>query len=84
MLPHRRKLRVGYADVFMAERGEHELSLECTGQQIGQVLQTLHTLLGAQASGARQRVTATSSYSLVSPSYIECAHPGITESSVAR
>lgn len=54
----------------MAERGEHELSFERTMQQIGQVPQILQTLLNAHVSSARQRITATSSYSFVSPSYI--------------
>lgn len=62
----------------MAERGEHELSLERAGQQIGQIPQTLQTLLHVHGDGVRQRVTATSSYSLVSPSYTERALPRIT------
>lgn len=55
----------------MAERGEHELSFERTMQQVGQIPQILQTLLDAHVSSARQRVTATSNYSFVNPSYIE-------------
>lgn len=62
----------------MAERGEHELSFERAVQQLGQIPQTLQTQLGAHAGIARQRITATSSYSLVSPGYIERSHSGIT------
>lgn len=65
-------MRVIQAYVFVAERGEHELSFERAVQQLGQIPQTLQTQLGAHAGIARQRITATSSYSLVSPGYIEC------------
>jgi hypothetical protein len=78
MLPKIRELRVIHAYVFMTECGKHELSLERAVQQIGQIPQTLQTLLDVHAGVARQRVTATSSYSLVSPGYIECATPEIT------
>jgi len=71
VLPDISELRIIHADVFVAERGEHELSLERAVQQIGQIPQTLQAQLHAHAGNARQRVTATSSYSLVSPSYTE-------------
>jgi len=71
VLPDISELRIIHADVFVAERGEHELSLERAVQQIGQIPQTLQAQLHAHAGSARQRVTATSSYSLVSPSYTE-------------
>jgi len=67
VLPKIRELRVIHTHVFVAECGKHELSLERAVQQIGQIPQTLQTLLDVHADGVRQRVTATSSYSLVSP-----------------
>lgn len=62
----------------MAERGEHEVSFKRAVQQLGQIPQAVQTQLGVHAGIARQRITATSSYSLVSPSYIERSHSGIT------
>lgn len=82
MLPDIYELRVIHADVFVTERGEHEVSLERAVQQIGQIPQTLQTQLAAHAGSARHRVTATSSYSLVSPSYIERPYQGLQGASV--
>lgn len=77
-MPDGSELRVIQAYVFVAECGEHELSFKRAVQQFGQIPQTLQTQLSVHAGIARQRVTATSSYSLVSPSYIEHSHSGIT------
>lgn len=77
-MPDGGELRVIQAYVFVAERGEHEMSFERALQQLGQIPQTLQTQVGVHAGIARQRITATSSYSLVSPSYIERSHSGIT------
>ena len=77
-MPDGSELRIIQAYVFVAECGEHELSFKRAVQQFGQIPQTLQTQLGVHAGIARQRVTATSSYSLVSPSYIERSHSGIT------
>lgn len=70
LLPEHGQLGEAHPDVLVSERRKHKLFLERAGQQIGQIPQTLQPLLGAHASGARQRVTATSSYNLVSTGYI--------------
>lgn len=66
MLPDLGELREVHPDVVVSESRKHKLFLERARQQIGQIPQTLQTKLDVHASSARQRVTATSSYRLVS------------------
>lgn len=70
LLPEHSELGEAYPDVLVSEHREHKLFLKRARQQIGQIPQTLQTQLVAHVGGARQRVTATSSYNLVSSSYI--------------
>ena len=60
----------------MAARTARYGAFERAVQQLGQIPQTVQTQFGVHAGVARQRITATSSFSLVSPSYIE--RSGIT------
>lgn len=71
MLPDLGELWEVHPDVVVSERRKHKLFLKRARQQIGQIPQTLQTKLGAHASSARQRVTATSSYRLVSVSTLD-------------